>query len=160
MLLDVRAPEIVPDPVFTIAIGPLPVVVNVLFNESVPVFKLIPPTAVVERAPVIVVKPVTVEEKAPFTLTASLVVKFIPLEMVIPVKGASWPTVPVKLMLPAPAAKLKAWAPLIVVLKEIFAPVKPVLRETSPVRLIAEAKLIGSFVVVIEPPMITVPVPV
>lgn len=86
--------------------------------------------------------------------------KLFPLETVNPVKGATCPIAPLKLIFPAPAAKLKVLAPLIVLLKVIAAPVPPVLRETFPVKVTGEAKLIASFVVVIDPPVNTVPVPV
>ena len=62
VLLEVIAAEIVPVPVLVIAIGPLFVVIKEPPSERVPVLKLIPPMAVVEIGPEIVVSPVTVEE--------------------------------------------------------------------------------------------------
>jgi len=154
------AEEIVADPVLTIAMGPLFVDVSVPFPKSVPVFKLIPLLVVVKRGADTVVSPVTVDEKGPLTLTDWPIVKFPPLEMVKPVKGVTWPTEPLKLIFPAPAAKVNKFAPLIVLLKVIAAPVPPVFRERLPVKFTGEEKLIASFVVVIEPPIETEPVPV
>jgi hypothetical protein len=98
--------------------------------------------------------------KGPAMLANWPTVKFTPLVTVNPVKGVTCPIAPLKLIFPAPAVKLKVWAPLIVLLNVIAAPVPPVFKATLLVKFTGEAKLIASLVVVIEPPSDTVQVPV
>jgi len=63
-------------------------------------------------------------------------------------------------MLPVPAARVSPKAPSTVLLNVIFPIPAPVFNEEAAVKVITEAKLIASFVVVIAAPKETFPTPV
>ena len=109
--------------------------------------------------PFIVVNPETLEENVPFTFTVILNITFVALKILRFITGVINP-IRGRVIFPVPAAKSKEKAPLIFCKNVIFPDPNPVLKKTSFVNIKGEAKVIESFVVVMEPPNWTLPNPV
>lgn len=120
---------------------------------------IVPEPVVVVTAPLSVKAPAVVKAIGPATAMLEFAEMLAALLTVNAVKDVANPTDPCKLTVPVPAARVIANGPWINEEKVILPAPELVFKEASPLSVTAEAKLMLSFVVVIDPPKETAPAP-